>query len=69
MLDTVFFLSDGRPSIGKYTDTEVRLEEAGRINKVYRIVFHAISIGQGTPKEFLRALAIQNGGEYVDLGN
>jgi HEAT repeat protein len=66
-LDTVFFLSDGKPSIGKYVDTEEILREVQQINKVYRIVIHAIAIGQ-FQKEFLRSLAMQNGGEFVDLG-
>ena len=66
-LDTVFFLSDGRPSIGKYVDTEEILKEVAKVNKVYRIVIHAIAIGQ-FQKEFLRTLAFQNGGEFVDLG-
>ncbi len=66
-LDTVFFLSDGRPSIGKYVDTEGILKEVAKVNKVHRIVIHAIAIGQ-FQKEFLRTLAFQNGGEFVDLG-
>ena len=65
--DTVFFLSDGRPSVGKYVDTDVILQEVQKINKVYRMTFHAIAIGQ-FQKKFLRTLAMQNGGEFVDLG-
>ena len=66
-IDTVFFLSDGRPSVGKYVDTNLILKEVQEINKVYRITFHAIAIGQ-FQKDFLRTLAAQNGGEFVDLG-
>ena len=43
------------------------LKEVAKINKVYRIVFHTIAIGQ-FQKTFLRTLAMQNGGEFVDLG-
>ncbi len=67
-LDTVFFLSDGQPSVGKFTDAEVILEEVRKVNEVYQMTIHAITIGQ-FQKDFLRTLASQNGGEYVDLGN
>lgn len=66
-IDTVFFLSDGRPSTGKYTDTAVILDEVRRLNDRYRMVFHSIAIGE-FQKEFLRALAETNGGVFVDLG-
>jgi len=67
-LDTVFFLSDGKPSHGKLVDTNEILKEVTEINKMYRIVFHTIAIGQ-FQKEFLRELARQNGGIFVDLGS
>lgn len=67
-LDTVFFLSDGKPSHGKLVDTKEILKEVTEINKMYRIVFHTIAIGQ-FQKEFLRELARQNGGIFVDLGS
>ncbi len=66
-IDTVFFLSDGRPSVGKHIDTEVILKEIREINKIYRLTIHAIAIGQ-FQRTFLRNLAMQNGGEFVDLG-
>ena len=67
-LDTVFFLSDGKPSHGKLVDTNEILKEVVEINKMYRIVFHTIAIGQ-FQKEFLRELARKNGGVFVDLGS
>lgn len=66
-IDTVFFLSDGRPSTGKHTDTAVILDEVRRLNDRYKIVFHSIAIGE-FQKEFLRGLAETNGGVFVDLG-
>ncbi len=66
-LDTVYFLSDGRPSVGKLVDTNEILKEVKRYNDVYRLVIHTIAIGE-FQKEFLRDLATQNGGEFVDLG-
>ncbi len=66
-LDTVYFLSDGRPSVGKLIETNEILKEVRKHNEVYRMVIHAIAIGDFT-KEFLQQLANENGGEFVDLG-
>ncbi len=66
-LDTVYFLSDGRPSVGKFIDVNEIRREVNKHNEVWRIVFHAIAIGD-FQKEFLQALAEDNGGVFVDLG-
>lgn len=66
-LDTVFFLSDGRPSTGKLVDTREILESVTETNEMYKIVFHTIAIGD-FQKDFLRSLASDNGGVFVDLG-
>ena len=66
-LDTVYFLSDGRPSVGKLIDTNEILEEVKKHNEVFRVVIHTVAIGE-FQKEFLRTLAMQNGGVFVDLG-
>lgn len=66
-LDTVYFLSDGRPSVGKIIDTLEILKEVRRYNEAFRIVFHTIAIGE-FQKEFLRDLAVQNNGVFIDLG-
>ncbi len=67
-LDTIYFLTDGRPSIGKYVDTEDILEQVRKVNATRRIVIHCISIGD-FEAAFLRNLAVQNGGVFVDLGH
>lgn len=66
-LDTVYFLSDGRPSVGKLIETNEILKEVRRYNEIYRMVIHTIAIGDFT-KEFLKQLAEENGGVFVDLG-
>ncbi|MCB9917501.1 MAG: HEAT repeat domain-containing protein [Planctomycetes bacterium] len=66
-LDTIYFLTDGRPSIGKYVDTEDILKEVTKVNEVRGVVIHAISIGE-FEASFMRRLAEQNGGVFVDLG-
>ncbi|MEO6593919.1 MAG: HEAT repeat domain-containing protein [Planctomycetota bacterium] len=66
-LDTVYFLSDGRPSCGKLVETLEIRKEVRRYNEIFRVVIHTIAIGE-FQKEFLMQLAEENGGVYVDLG-
>ncbi|MFK7742573.1 MAG: HEAT repeat domain-containing protein [Planctomycetota bacterium] len=66
-LDTIYFLSDGRPSVGVRIETDEILAEVRKHNEMFRIVIHAIAIGD-FPKEFLEQLADENGGVFVDLG-
>ena len=66
-LDTIYFLSDGRPSIGKLIDTNEILAEIKKQNELFRMVIHTIAIGD-FEKSFLEQLAKQNGGDFVDMG-
>ena len=66
-LDTVFFLSDGRPSVGKLIETNEILKEVRKHNEVFRMVIHTIAIGDFT-KDFLKQLADENGGTFIDMG-
>jgi len=66
-VDTIFFLSDGRPSYGEYIDPKDILREVRRVNELRKVVIHTIAIGE-FQKDFMRALAAQNEGVFVDLG-
>ncbi|MFY9343227.1 MAG: HEAT repeat domain-containing protein [Planctomycetota bacterium] len=66
-LDTVYFLSDGKPSVGKLVETNEILKEVRKHNEIFRMVIHTIAIGD-FQKEFLKQLAEENGGVFVDLG-
>ena len=66
-VDTVFFLSDGRPSHGKFVDTDDILREVRAANELRKIVIHTIALGE-FEKDFMRRLAEDNGGVFVDLG-
>lgn len=66
-LDTVYFLSDGRPSVGKIIEPLEILKEVKKHNEAFRMVIHTIAIGDFT-KDFLQRLAEENGGVFVDLG-
>ena len=43
------------------------LKEVRKHNEIYRIVIHAIAIGE-FQKEFLQQLAVENGGVFIDMG-
>ncbi|MCK5940393.1 MAG: HEAT repeat domain-containing protein [Planctomycetes bacterium] len=66
-LDTIYFLSDGRPSAGKLIEPLEILAEIRKHNELFRIVIHTIAIGD-FQKNFLEQLARENGGVFVDLG-
>jgi hypothetical protein len=66
-IDTIFFLSDGRPTAGEYVETRDIVERITDINKLKKLVMHTIAIGQ-FQKDFMRDLAERNGGLFVDLG-
>jgi len=66
-VDTIFFLSDGLPSHGKYVETEDILREVNEANRLRKVVIHTIALGE-FQKDFMRRLALENGGTFVDLG-
>jgi HEAT repeat protein len=66
-IDTIFFLSDGRPSVGDYVDTDDILREVKSANELRKVVIHAVAIGE-FQKDFMKRLAEENGGVFVDLG-
>jgi hypothetical protein len=67
-IDTIFFLSDGRPSHGKFIEPDDVLREIRAANELRRIVIHTITLGE-FEKDFMERLAQENGGAFVDLGS
>ena len=66
-VDTVFFLSDGEPSVGQFVDEGEIREKVIEANRRARLVIHTLAIGQFS-KNFMESLAAENGGVFVDLG-
>ena len=63
--DSLFVLSDGAPSAGKITDTNLILREVAKINKLRRIRIHSIVFGDATNNlRFMKGLAEQSGGQF-----
>jgi hypothetical protein len=66
-VDTVFFLSDGRPTHGQFVDPDDILREVKEANDLRKVVIHTIAIGE-FQKTFMERLAAENSGVFVDLG-
>jgi len=66
-VDTIYFLSDGQPTVGRVIDVAEIREMVRRVNQVRKVIIHAIAIGD-FQKTFMESLARENGGVYVDLG-
>ncbi len=66
-VDTIFFLSDGRPTTGYFVKTEAILKGILEANELRKVVIHTIAIGE-FDKQFMQRLAKGSGGVFVDLG-
>jgi len=65
--DTMFFLSDGMPTIGETTDPTEILKRVRRFNRTRKIVIHTIGFDKAN-RAFMMDLAKHNGGKYVLIG-
>jgi len=63
--DTIFFLTDGRPTNGKIVDPHQILDEVTRRNRLAGLVIHTIGVSKDQNRGFLLNLAKKNGGRYV----
>jgi HEAT repeat protein len=66
-VDTIFFLSDGRPTVGEFVDPDDILRELLAANELRKVKIHTIAIGE-FQKDFMRKIAEKTGGIFVDLG-
>jgi hypothetical protein len=67
-VDTVFFLSDGRPTVGQFVDPDDILRELAAVNELRKVVIHTIAIGE-FQKDFMRKIAERNGGSSSTSGS
>jgi predicted nucleic acid-binding Zn-ribbon protein len=64
-IDTIYFLSDGRASVGLATEPDEILRFVRELNASAGIVIHTIGLSGAQDAYLLRSLAEQNGGTYV----
>lgn len=62
--DTIYLLSDGDPTNGRVIEPDDILRETRKLNRLRQIVIHTISFGAS---RFMKLLAEQNGGQYVEI--
>ena len=68
-VDTIYFLSDGRPSRGRFDRGFRLIDELRRENRFRRVVIHTVLTGRArADREFLEDLARSTGGRFSDAG-
>jgi hypothetical protein len=66
--DTMFFLTDGEPTVGDITSTDELLSWFREENRFAQLRCHVIAFGtKGLDLHFLTTLAKENGGEFYHL--
>ena len=66
-LDTIFFLTDGEPTVGRSVDMNVIRGEVRRVNQYRGVAIHVIYVGEFGGEDF-EDLAHENGGIFVAIG-
>ena len=65
-VNTIYFLSDGAPTMGTYTDTKTILEKVAEKNQARKVKIHTIGFHlKPAEEELMRQLAEQNYGQFV----
>lgn len=64
-VDTIYFLSDGRPSVGITLDPDEILAFVRERNAAAGITIHTVGLSGAQDAYLLKSLAEQNGGSYV----
>jgi Mg-chelatase subunit ChlD len=65
-VETIFLLSDGSPTAGKTTNTDAIVRKTAEWNSAKRIKIHTIGLGEDCDKDFMKKLADENGGTFID---
>jgi hypothetical protein len=63
--DTMYFVSDGAPTAGKFLKPDVIREHVRRWNATRGVKIHVVGVGADHDVVFCRSLAEENGGFYV----
>ena len=64
-IDTIFVLTDGKPSVGTVLEPDAILSHVREWNRAAGITIHAIGLSGAQDAYLLENLALQNGGKYV----
>lgn len=64
-VDTIVFLSDGKPTVGRVTDPDAIRAAVREWNKARRVAVHAIAFGGDADAKFMKGLADDTGGNFL----
>ena len=65
-VETIFLLSDGSPTAGKITNKNQIVTKTAEWNSAKRIKLHTIGLGEDCDKDFMKKLATENNGKFID---
>ena len=63
--DTIFLMTDGKPTAGRLMDPDLIRGWVKKINRERQITIHTIGVGGDHDAQFLQKLAAENGGNYL----
>lgn len=75
-VDTMFLMTDGRPTVGKLVGTDELITELKKVNRLRKVTIHTICVGDRPPNSavvdgpdpaFLKRIADQNNGDFVHI--
>lgn len=65
-IELIFLLSDGSPTAGKITNKDQIVAKTAEWNSAKRIKIHTIGLGEDCDKDFMKKLAVENNGKFID---
>jgi hypothetical protein len=74
--DTLFLMTDGRPTVGKLVGTDEVVSELKKVNRLRKVTIHTICVGDRAPgtaivdgpdPAFLKRIADQTNGDFVHI--
>lgn len=75
-VDTMFLMTDGRPTMGRITGTDEVIFELRKVNRLRKVTIHTVCVGDRSPGSaildgpdpaFLKRIADQNNGDFVQI--
>lgn len=65
-VETIFLFSDGAPTSGKIRNTDKIVSKTSEWKSAKRVKIHTIGLGEDCDKDFMKKLAAENGGQFID---
>jgi len=65
-VEVIFLLSDGSPTAGKITNKDKIVAKTAEWNSAKRVKIHTIGLGEDCDKDFMKKLAAENSGKFID---